>query len=433
MASIVKTDNKTVVIDGCRIPFQRAGTGYMKLTAYDLGRLVIKGLVEKTGIDKNKVDRVIMGTVISDIRTSNVARESALAAGLPHRIPAHTVTMACVSSNQAITNAADLICSGHADIVIAGGTELMSDIPIRYKRKLRRKMIESQRYRGVLDYLQFLKGLRPSDFLPEVPSISEFSTSRTMGEDCDRLAARIGVSRAEQDDYALRSHQSAVGAMQEGLLQQELIPVRVPPGFISIERDNGPRDDTTLEKLSSLRPAFVRPYGTLTAGNSSFLTDGAAATLLMSDKAARSFGLKPKAEIVDYVYTAQDPLEELLLGPAYAIPRVLAQTRIPLKEIDVFEFHEAFAAQIIANLKCLDSTQFAKEKLGRSRKTGQIPIEKLNCLGGSLSIGHPFGATGARLVTTACNRLGNEDGQYALVASCAAGAIGHAMVLKRLN
>ncbi|MDQ7063703.1 MAG: acetyl-CoA C-acyltransferase [candidate division KSB1 bacterium] len=424
---------RAVVVDGCRIPFLRSGTQYRDLSAYDLARLAIKAILHKTQIEPGRIDQVIMGNVIVNNKYSNVARQAALAAGVPHQVPAYTITLACVSANQAITDAVALIETGQADVVLAGGTESLTDVPIPLRKRLRDKLVEAQKYRGPMDYMKFFKGLRPKDLLPDVPAIAEFSTGRTMGQDCDRLAARIGVSRQEQDEYALRSHQLAARATREGLFNDEVVPVRVPPHFEPVQKDNGIREDSTLEKLASLKPAFVRPYGTLTAGNSSFLTDGAAVVLLMAEEAARALSYRPKAAVKGYAYSAQDPREELLLGPAYATPRVLDQTGLTLKDIQVFEFHEAFAAQILANLKCLASDQFAREHLGRDKAVGEIPMEQFNTLGGSLSLGHPFGATGARLITTAANRLQREDGQFALVAACAAGAIGSAIVLERLN
>lgn len=421
-----------VLIDGCRIPFLRSGTDYVDLTSYDLGRMAIKGLLDRTEIDKNKIDRVIMGTVVANMSTSNVARECALAAGIKHTTPCFTVTMACISANLAITNGIELINSGQADVVIAGGTESLSDIPIRFQKKFRKKLIESQKYKKTSDNLKFLQGFHPRDLLPEIPAIAEYSTGRTMGEDCDRMAARLGVTREEQDDYALRSHHAAAKATEEDYLTEEIVPVRIPPKFENIDRDNGIRGESTLEKLQSLKPAFVKPYGTLTAGNSSFLTDGAAVVLLMEESATKMLGYKPKAAFRSYAYSAQDPLEELLLGPAYSAPKALDLAKVKMSDIDVFEFHEAFAGQIIANIKCLESDEFAKEKLGKRKKVGEIAMNKFNNWGGSLSIGHPFGATGARLVTTAANRLIKEDGQLALIASCAAGAHGNAMVLERL-
>ncbi len=245
------------------------------------------------------------------------------------------------------------------------------------------------------------------------------------------MAARFGISREEQDEYALRSHQLAGQATNEGLLDDELLPAPVPPDFETVTRDNVFREDTSMEKLQKLNPAFIKPHGTITAGNSSALTDGASATLIMSEQKALDLGLQPKAYLRNYTYVAQDPEEELLLGPAYAVPRVLDERGLKLADIDVFEFHEAFAGQILTVLKALNSDKFANENLGRDKKVGEIPMDKFNTLGGSLSLGHPFGATGARLVTTAANRLIREDSELAMVAACAAGGLGHAILLER--
>lgn len=431
----IKSPNgRTVVlVEGCRIPFLRANTDYIDLTSYDMGRYAIEGLLSRSQIDPNFIDSVHMGTVISNLSTSNVAREAALGAGIPNHVPAFTVTQACISANRAITTGFDAILTGHADIIIAGGTESMSDIPIKFRKKFRQKLIESQRYRKFTDYFKFLKGLRFSDLLPEIPAIAEFSTRKTMGQDCDILAARLGVTRQEQDEYAVRSHLAAAKAQAEGLFSQEIEPVTIPPDFKIISNDNGIRADSSIEKLAKLRPAFVKPYGTLTAANSSFLTDGAAAVLIMTEERAKTLGYTPKAYIRTYTYSAQDPETELLLGPTYATSSLLKDSGLEIKDIDVFEFHEAFAAQIIANLKCLNSDQFAREHLGRDKKVGEIPMDKFNTMGGSLSIGHPFGATGARLITTAANRLIREDGTLALVAACAAGGMGNAMLLERYS
>ncbi len=425
------TLRNVVYIDGGRTPFLKSGTEFKYLNSYDLARIAIQSLLTKTQISPEAIDWVLMGRVVGDINNSNVARDAALAAGIPNKTPAATVTLACVSANKAITDAVNLIATGQADVVIAGGTESLTDIPIRYRKNLRLKLVESQRYKKPLDWLKFFKGLKPSDLLPEIPSIAEYTTGRTMGEDCDRMAARLGVTREEQDAYALRSHRNAAMATKKGYLTEEIFPTAVPPKFNIVEKDNGIRGDTTMEGLARLRPAFVKPYGTLTAGNSSFLTDGAAAVLLMSEAAAKKLGYQPRAIIKGYAYTAQNPDTELLLGPAYATPKVLDQLNLTIDDIDVFEFHEAFAAQMVANLKCLASDTFARENLGRDKKVGEIPEDKLNNWGGSLSIGHPFGATGARLLTTAVHRLEKEDGQLALIAACAAGAVGNAIVLER--
>jgi acetyl-CoA acetyltransferase family protein len=433
MKSHMSNGRKVVLVDGCRIPFMRAGTEYAELTPYDLGRLVIKALVTRTNVDPGTIDQVIMGNVIADLATTNVARDSALGAGLPVSIPAFTVTLACVSSNAAITTGADLITTGQADVVIAGGTESMSDIPILYGRRFRKKLMEARKYKGIRDYLKFPRNISPRDLLPEIPSIAEYSTGRIMGEDCDRLVARLQISREEQDNYAVRSHTAAAKATAQGYFSDEIEPLRVPPRFKPLMEDNGIRGDTSPEKMNRLKPVFEKKYGTVTAGNSSFLTDGASAVLLMSEESARTYGYKPKASVRAYSFTAQDPAEDLLLGPAYATPKVLDGAGLDLTDIDVFEFHEAFAGQVLANLQCLDSLEFAEEKLGRFRKVGAVPMEKFNTLGGSLSLGHPFAATGGRLVVTAANRLIREDGTFALIASCAGGAVGNAIILERLN
>lgn len=424
---------KVVVVEGCRIPFLRSGTDYMDLMAYQLGAMAIKGLLRKSALKESLVDRVLLGTVIHQTATSNVAREAAITAGIPTSAPANTVTLACISASLAITTGADLIRTGQADIVIAGGTDSASDTPIQFRKKMRKKLFEAQKLKGFGDTLKFITKLELKDFFPERPGITEFTTGLTMGQDCDLMAARFGVTRKEQDEFAARSHQLAAKAAEAGYLGNEIEPAEIAPKFKPILKDNGYRGDSTAEKLAKLNPAFDKKNGTLTAANSSFLTDGAAVTLLMSEEKAKELGYKPKAVIKSYVFVGRSPKDELLMGPAYAVPQALKQAGLELKDIDVFEFHEAFAAQILTHIKCLGSDKFAQEQLGLSKKVGDIPMEKFNLWGGSLSLGHPFGATGARIVTTAMNRLIKENGKFALLAACAAGGHGHAMVLERLN
>jgi len=402
----------------------------MDLMAYDMGRMVLRGLLTRTGLPPAEVDRVVMGCVIQDIKTSNVAREAALAAGIPNSVPAFTVTMACISSNQAFTSGVDLIRAGLADRVIAGGTETLSDPQIRVGRPVRKRLFEARHAQGQ-DYTELLEGLDPSDLVSEAPSIAEFSTGEVMGESADRLAAMFGVSRREQDEYALRSHRKAAQARDAGLLDPELYPAAVPPDFAPITTDNVIREDASLEKLRTLSPAFIKPFGTVTAGNSSGLTDGASATLLMAEDVAEAEGFAPKAALREYTYVAQDPGTELLLGPAYAIPQVLDASGLSFDDIDVIELHEAFAGQVLALLEAIQSDTFAERHLDRSSAVGTVDLDRLNAWGGSLSLGHPFGATGTRLVTTAAHRLREEDGQWALVAACAAGGQGHAMLIER--
>ncbi|MEZ4606487.1 MAG: acetyl-CoA C-acyltransferase [Deinococcales bacterium] len=421
-----------VLIEGLRSPFRRSGTDYLDLISYDLARGVLKSLLNRTGLKASEVDQVIMGTVAQHVMTSNVARDAALAAGFPNTVTAHTVTQACISANQAICSGMAAILTGQADTVIAGGTEILSDVPIGFKKEARKRFFESRKYQKPWDYLQFFKGLKLSDLAPQAPAIAEFSTGESMGESADKLAAMFQISREGQDSFALRSHQNAARASREGKLS-DVEPMAFAPGFRVLEQDNTFREDSSLEKLAALKPVFSKPFGTVTAGNASPLTDGAAATLIMREDKALALGFKPKAYLRQYTFVAQDPKDELLLGPAYATPKVLDKAKVSFKDLDVIEIHEAFAGQTLAVLAALESDHFA-QKMGKDKAIAQgesIDMEKINRWGGSISLGHPFGATGARLVTMAANRLIDEGGQLALVTACAAGGLGHAMLLER--
>ncbi|MEW6757257.1 MAG: acetyl-CoA C-acyltransferase [Acidobacteriota bacterium] len=424
---------RVVVVDGCRTPFLRSGTDFLDLSAYDLGRAAVAGLLHRNPIDPKQVDALVMGTVISDPDTSNVAREVGLASGLPSSCPAYTLTVACVSANLAFVNAAHFIASGMADVVIAGGTETLSDAPIRLSRPMRKRLMGAQRVKGPLGLLRHFAGAKLRDLKPAVPAIADFSTGLSMGQNGERLAKRLGVTRADQDAYALSSHLRAAKARQEGRLGRQIVPVLVPGRFRIVREDNGIRGDSTPEKMGSLKPAFDRSFGSLTAANSSYLTDGASAVLLMSEEKARELKVRPLASLVSYGFTAMDPLDELLLGPAFAIPQALDGAGLTLDQMGVVEIHEAFAAQMVANLKLLESDSFARERLGRDRAVGRVDPERLNAWGGSLSIGHPFGATGGRLVTTCVQRMQEEGARYGLVAACAAGAVGNALVFERVE
>ncbi|MCH8567178.1 MAG: thiolase family protein [Balneolales bacterium] len=421
-----------VFVAGVRTPFLRSGTEFKNLMAYDLARSAIAGLISKTGIAAGDPDATILGTVIQEVRTANLAREAALAAGIPNNVPAHTVSMACISSNLAMSQACDAIRLGRASMVVAGGAETMSDVPIRVSRKLRAKLLESRKYKSPLEYTKLLKGFKFSDLAPELPAIAEFSTGETMGESCDKLAAQFGVSRSQQDSFAAASHKRAAAAWKDGFYDDEVIPVAAGSKNNPVGFDNGIREDSEPEKLAKLRPAFVKPFGTVTAANASFLTDGASACLITSASAAEKKGLRARAAIKDYVFVSQDPVHELLLGPAYALPVLLSANNLTHKDIDVFEFHEAFAGQILANLEALASDKFMKAVKGNKLSAFNMPMERFNTKGGSLSIGHPFGATGTRLVSTAVKRLEQENGRFAVVAACAAGGQGHAMLIERL-
>ncbi|KAH7689677.1 Thiolase [Aphelenchoides avenae] len=419
-----------VLIDAVRTPFTVSGTSYKELMAVDLQRQALKALVDKTKVPFSDVGHIVCGTVSQECRTSNIAREAALTAGFPDAIPAHTVTLACISANMAATSVMGMLYSGYMDVGIAGGVELLSDFPIRYNRKVRAAMIDLQKAKTLPDRLNLGLTIAKNVLSPELPAVAEFTTGETMGFSSDRLAAAFGVSRREQDEYALRSHTLADKAARAGKLT-DVVPTSVPIGKKkeTVRADNGIRV-STIDKLSSLKPAFIKPHGTVTAGNASFLTDGASAALISTEDYALKKGYKPKAFLRDFLFVAQDPKDQLLLSPAYVIPRLLDKAGLSLKDIDVFEIHEAFAGQILANLNAMDSDFFCQTYMKRPGKYGRVPMDKLNLWGGSLSLGHPFGATGVRLLAHAAHRLQEEGGRYAVVAACAAGGHGVGMLVE---
>lgn len=418
---------RVVVVDGCRLPFCKSLSVYNDVMSYDLARDSIKGLLNKTALDPKLVEYVIMGTVIQEVGTSNIAREAALGAGIPKDVPAHTVTMACISSSQAICTGAEKILAGKADVVIAGGSETFSDVPIRFSREMRKRFLAMNKNRklGALkSAMAFFKGFSLSHLVPQTPAIQNFHTREVMGNSSDRLAARFKVSREEQDRFAVDSHHKAAKAHEDGYYKDEIIP------YHGSQEENGIMKDTSFEKMQKLKPAFIKPHGTHTAANSSFLTDGAAATLLMSEEKAIELGFTPKASIKDWEFVAVDPFEDLLLGPTFAIHKVLASAGLELKDMDFIEFHEAFAGQVLANINALKDDKFGKTILKRSGKVGEMDMTKVNTWGGSLSLGHPFGATGARLLTTASNKLQKLGGKYALLAACADSGLAHACIVE---
>jgi acetyl-CoA acyltransferase len=341
-------------------------------------------------------------------------------------VPSHTVTQACISANQAITTGAEKILSGQADVVLAGGCETFSDVPIRLSRPLRLKAMTLQKAAkgGPLAIAKALKGLKLKDLAPEAPAIANYTTGEVMGCSSDRLAAKFGVSRREQDEFTVRSHSNAAKAHVDGLYDDEIVPVN------GSTTENGIKGESTVEKVSKLKPAFIKPHGTHTAANSSFLTDGASACLVMSEEKALQLGFTPKAYIRGWTYVASDPFEELLLGPTYATNKLLKQMNLTMDDMGVIEFHEAFAGQVLANMTAMGSASFAKRSLGQDQAVGQMDINRVNPLGGSLAVGHPFGATGTRLATTAANRLQREGQRYALLTACADGGLGTACVLE---
>ncbi|MDQ2768349.1 MAG: acetyl-CoA C-acyltransferase FadI [Gemmatimonadota bacterium] len=424
---------RVAIVAGLRTPFERSGTLFKSLSAQDLGRAVVAELVARTELDGEEIDTLVFGTVVPSVLAPNIAREVALLPMLPKGIPAVTVSRACTSANQAITDAADQIALGHADVAIAGGAESLSNVPILHSRGFANALVSASKAKTIPARFGALARIRPRDLIPITPAIAEPSTGETMGQSAEKMAKLNHIPRDEQDQFALRSHRLAAAGTQDGRLTAEIMPYYVPPQYGEVvTSDNGIRPDSTPEQLAALKPVFDRKYGSVTAGNSSPLTDGAAAVVLMSEERAKALGYTPLAYIKSYAYAALDPGEQLLQAPVLAAPLALARAGLALADIDLVEMHEAFAAQVLSNLRGFESQAWA-ERAGLTQPIGEVDRSRLNVMGGSISIGHPFGATGARITTTLANELRRRNGQFGLMTLCAAGGMGFAMVLENAS
>jgi len=377
------------------------------------------------------VQALVFVTVVPSVVEPNIAREVSLMPLLPKAVQAYTVSRACASANQAITDAADQIALGHLDVAIAGGSESLSNIPILHSQRFAETLVLASKAKSLPARLRILARLRPKDFIPITPAIAEPTTGETMGQSAEKMAKLNAITREEQDHFALRSHRLASAGTADGRLTAEIMPVYVPPKFETVlTSDNGIREDTSYEALAALKPVFDRKYGSVTAGNSSPLTDGAACVLLMNEEKAKALGYPTLGIIRSYAYAALDPGEQLLQAPVLAAPVALKRAGLTLKDIDLVEMHEAFAAQVLSNLKGFES-QYWAERAGFSQPVGEVDRAKLNVMGGSIAIGHPFGATGARITTTLLNELRRRDGRFGLMTVCTAGGMGFAMVVER--
>ena len=431
MATLGSTGRRVAVVAGVRTPFAKAGTALKDFTAIELGKLAVAELIQRANLDGKNVDAIVYGTVVPSVIAPNIAREISLMPMLPRGCEAYSVSRACASANQAITDAADQIVLGHHDVIIAGGAESLSNVPILHSRAMSEKLVSFSRARSTGQRLKLLGSIRPKDLVPITPAIAEPSTGETMGESAEKMAKINHISREAQDEFALRSHERAAEGTRDCRLTAEIVPVYLPPKLEqALSSDNGIRTDTSLEQLAALKPVFDRKYGSVTAGNASPLTDGASAVLLMSEERAQALGYQPLAYIRSYAYAALDPGEQLLMGPVLAAPVALKRAGLTLPDIDLVEMHEAFAAQVLCNLKGFVSREWA-QRAGFATPVGEVDADRLNVMGGSISIGHPFGATGGRILTTLVNELRRRDGQFGLMTVCAAGGMGHAMVVER--
>jgi acetyl-CoA acyltransferase len=422
---------RVAIVDGCRTPFAKSGTDLKDMSSTELGKIAVRELIARAELDVNEIDHVIYGTVVQSVKEPNIAREVVLGSGIPASVPAFTVGRACASANQAITSGAEQIALGLADVVIAGGAESLTDIPILFSPEMRNALVRASKARSMGERLKAFAAIRPRNLAPVTPAIAEPTTGLTMGESAEKMAQENGISREEQDKWALRSHQLAAAATADGRLTKEIAQAYIPPKYDKVvTSDNGIRADTSLEKLSTLKPVFDRRYGTVTAGNASPLTDGGSAVLLMSEEKAKALGYTPLGYIRGYAYASLAPSDQLLQGPVYAAPVALERAGVTMKDIDLMEVHEAFAAQVLSNFQWFTSDKIAKERLGRDKAVGLPDMDRINVMGGSIAIGHPFGATGGRLTVTLLNELRRRGKQFGLISVCAAGAMGFVMVVE---
>jgi acetyl-CoA acyltransferase len=423
---------RVAIVDGCRTPFSKAGTVFRDMDVVDLAGAAAAELIERTAVDPAAIELSVFGVVVPALHAPNLGREVVFRTSLPMGVPGVTVNLACASSTRAITFVAEAMLAGECEVALAGGAESLTNVPIQFSRRAAHAFVELSKARTMGQRLAILSKLRPKDLAPVAPAIAEYTTGMSMGESAEKMAKENDVSRRSQDEIALMSHQRAGAATADGRLAAQIAPVFPPPRYDqAVVQDNGIRADSSLEALAKLKPVFDRRYGSLTAGNSSPLTDGGSAVLMMSEERAKALGYQPLGYLRAYAYAAVDPREQLLQGPAYAAPAALDAAGVKLSDVDLVEMHEAFAAQIMSNLKGFASPRFAREELGRSAPIGEVDLERLNVTGGSIAIGHPFGATGARVVMQLLYELRRRGQNLGLLTVCAAGGVGFAMVVER--
>ena len=419
-------NQRLAIIDGIRTPFCKMGSLLAGQSADDLGKIAVSALLTRTGFDPALIDEVIFGCVAQPADAANIARVIALRAGIPQSTPAMTVHRNCASGIEAVTQAMERIAVQHGEIFLVGGAESMSHIPLLFNQRAADKFTALARAKSPLQKLAALTAMRPEDFSPRIGlklGLTDPVCGLNMGETAEILAREFAVSREEQDAFALRSHQHAIAGREK--LAEEICPVFV--NGKAITQDNGPREHQTLEALAKLRPVFDPKLGTVTAGNSSQITDGAVALLVMSESRAQSLGLKPLGFVRDFCYVGCDPAR-MGLGPAFAIAKLQRQSAFRIENADIVEINEAFASQVLAAQKLMQSSDFlSKEKVTIS----EIPDEKLNVNGGAIALGHPVGATGSRLILTSLKELQRRGAKTALVALCVGGGQGAAVWLER--
>ncbi|WP_349917777.1 acetyl-CoA C-acyltransferase FadI [Aeromonas veronii] len=421
---------RIAVVAGLRTPFAKQATAFHGVPAVDLGKLVVSELLARTDLDPMLIDQLVFGQVVQMPEAPNIAREIVLGTGMSVSTDAYSVSRACATSFQAVANVAESIVAGSVDIAIAGGADSSSVLPIGVSKTLARALVDLNKARNLQQRFNILRRLRIKDLMPVPPAVAEYSTGLSMGQTAEQMAKSHGISREAQDALAHRSHTLAAQAWAEGKLSDEVFTAHVPPYKSPLERDNNIRESSDLASYAKLKPVFDRLHGSVTAANATPLTDGAAAVLLMREGRAKELGLEPLGYIRSFAFSAINVWQDMLMGPSYATPLALDRAGITLGDLTLIDMHEAFAAQTLANLKMFASAEFARDKLGRDSAIGEVDMDKFNVLGGSLAYGHPFAATGARMITQTLNELRRRGGGLALNTACAAGGLGAAMVLE---
>lgn len=430
---MAQKSKRVAIVAGLRTPFAKQSSAYKRLSALDLGTAVVAELMARTGIAPSKIQQVVYGQVLPSLSAPNIAREIVLASGMPKDIEAYSVSRACATSYQSTVNVAESIMAGVITAGIAGGADSTSDVPIAVSKKLAAALLDASKAKTLGQKLSIFSKLSPKDLVPVPPGLVEFSTGLSMGESAEKMAKENHIARAEQDRIAHESHVKAAAAWADGRFAQEVMTVYVPDGkggLTPFSEDNVVRKDSDAASYAKLKPVFDRRYGSITAANASPLTDGASALLLMREDVALAEGFTPLGYLKSYAFAAVDPRGQMLMGPAYAAPIALERAGLRLSNLDLLDMHEAFAAQILSNTQAFESDAFAKEKLGRSEKLGTIDWSKFNVTGGSIAIGHPFAATGARQISQTLRELSRRKGQFAMCTACAAGGLGAAMILE---
>lgn len=422
--------DRVAVVAGLRTPFAKMATDFHGVPAVDLGKMVVNELLARHDLSPLEIDQLVYGQVVQMPAAPNIAREIVLGTGMHVHTDAYSVSRACATSFQSTVNVMESILLGNADVGIAGGADSTSVSPIQVSKNLARALTDLQKTKTLGQKWQVLKKLGLKDLIPVPPAVAEYSTGLSMGDTAEQMAKSHGITRAEQDALAHRSHTLAAQNWQAGHMAQEVMTAYPEPYKKAVEQDNNVRFDSKLEGYAKLRPAFDRQFGTVTAANATPLTDGASAVILMNEAKAKALGYKPLGYIKSYAFTAIDVWEDMLMGPSYATPLALARAGMSLNDLTLIEMHEAFAAQTLSNVKMFASDKFAQEKLGQAKAIGEIDMDKFNVQGSSIAYGHPFAATGTRMITQMLNELNRRGGGTGLLTACAAGGLGAAMIVE---